>query len=250
MTRTGKIARLPHDLREQINRRIRDGHPGKDILDWLNSLPQVRALLQAEFENLPINLTNLGQWKNGGYRDWQIRQDALDFVNSLQEKDALGGKTLSATSTDNLIRWLTLQYAAATQSLDDAPDTLPGARWSRLREFANDIARLRRGDLSTERLRLQRELLALKQSNSEVQKEKQFWKWTKRRDVRQKLYPSPKRSSTDNLVANIDRLLALRKLAAAQTTTASQGQQGPSQPPVPAAPNEALPKPTKAIKTS
>ena len=52
MTRTGKIARLPNDLRDHLNRRLRDGEKGKTLLKWLNALPEVRALLAAESKPL------------------------------------------------------------------------------------------------------------------------------------------------------------------------------------------------------
>ena len=39
MARTGKIARLPDDIREQLNRRLNDGEKGKKLVMWLNSLP-------------------------------------------------------------------------------------------------------------------------------------------------------------------------------------------------------------------
>jgi hypothetical protein len=32
-----------------------------------------------------VNEVNLSDWKKGGYRDWQLRQDALEFVEELQE---------------------------------------------------------------------------------------------------------------------------------------------------------------------
>jgi hypothetical protein len=40
MTRNGKIARLPQEIREQVNRRLEDGEPGKQIAEWLNGLPE------------------------------------------------------------------------------------------------------------------------------------------------------------------------------------------------------------------
>ena len=79
MTRTGKIARLPNHIREIVNRRLHDGHPGRDILLWLNSLPEVAALVDARFLGNFVTPSNLSQWKNGGYRDWLVRQDALDL---------------------------------------------------------------------------------------------------------------------------------------------------------------------------
>ena len=39
-TRNGKIARLPLEIREQLNRRLDDGEQGQPDLDWLNALPE------------------------------------------------------------------------------------------------------------------------------------------------------------------------------------------------------------------
>ena len=49
MSRFGKIARLPLDIREQLNRRLQDGEIGKELVVWLNSVPEVQAVLKAEF---------------------------------------------------------------------------------------------------------------------------------------------------------------------------------------------------------
>ena len=53
MTRKGKIARLPQAIREQINRRLQNGEEGKQIAEWLNTLPEVIAVLSAEFDGQP-----------------------------------------------------------------------------------------------------------------------------------------------------------------------------------------------------
>ena len=45
MTRRGKIARLPQPIREQINQRLQNGEEGKQIAEWLNTLPEVRSLI-------------------------------------------------------------------------------------------------------------------------------------------------------------------------------------------------------------
>src|ERR1035441_1363007 len=80
MTRNGKIARLPQSIREQINRRLQDGRPGKQIVAWLNTLPEVAAVMAAKFDGKPINEPNLSHWRLGGYQDWEIQQDALEIV--------------------------------------------------------------------------------------------------------------------------------------------------------------------------
>ena len=80
MTRTGKIARLPRDLREQVNRRLDNGVEGKQIVEWLNTLPEVQSVIAAQFDGRPVNAPNLSHWKCGGYRDWLERREALDIT--------------------------------------------------------------------------------------------------------------------------------------------------------------------------
>ncbi|MGA3268466.1 MAG: hypothetical protein ABSE16_16780 [Verrucomicrobiota bacterium] len=50
LTRNGKIGRLPKTILEQLNRRLENGEIGRPLVAWLNSLPEVQALLAAEFE--------------------------------------------------------------------------------------------------------------------------------------------------------------------------------------------------------
>ena len=78
MTRNGKIARLPQSIREEINGRLQNGEEGKQITDWLNTLPKVKALMKAEFEGQPVSESNLSHWKLGGYADWEEQQAALE----------------------------------------------------------------------------------------------------------------------------------------------------------------------------
>ncbi len=42
MTGNGNIARLPRAIRDELNRRVDDGQTGKEILPWLNGLPEVK----------------------------------------------------------------------------------------------------------------------------------------------------------------------------------------------------------------
>src|SRR6266404_7582993 len=79
----GKIARLPHNLREQLNLKLHDGLPAKSILPWLNSLPEVKAILAADFDHRPISKQNLSEWKQGGFRDWLLQYHAAHFLQFL-----------------------------------------------------------------------------------------------------------------------------------------------------------------------
>ena len=49
MTRNGKIARLPRAIRDELNRRLDDGEPGVQLVNWLNGVPEVRDILRNEF---------------------------------------------------------------------------------------------------------------------------------------------------------------------------------------------------------
>ena len=143
MTRKSKIARLPNDIREQINSRLQDGEEGKSILTWLNSLPEVQTILADLFDGRPVNHANFSGWKLGGYRDWLLRQNALEFARNLQDK----GQTSDAA----LDRWVAIQYAAAAKALlTEAPD--PKTKWARLRELCSDFTLLRRAQLNAERI--------------------------------------------------------------------------------------------------
>ncbi len=73
-TRRGKIARLPLAVRQELNTRLRNGEPGKDLVLWLNSLPAVQEVLTAQFQGKPIAGCNLSRWRAGGYADWLLEQ--------------------------------------------------------------------------------------------------------------------------------------------------------------------------------
>jgi len=75
-------------------------------------------------------------------------------------------------------------------------ETDPDRKWNALRHFANDISRLRRSTLADDYLQIQRDWLALSQSNTADKKEKDFWKWTTRPDIAKKLFPEPRRGMT------------------------------------------------------
>jgi len=73
----GKIARLPHEVREELNERLLNGEEGQGLLDWLNGLPEVRAVLAEQFAGEAITAQNLSQYRQRGFRDWENQQEAL-----------------------------------------------------------------------------------------------------------------------------------------------------------------------------
>jgi hypothetical protein len=85
--RTGKIARLPQNLREELNRRLADGEEGNSLLAWLNALPEAQAVLAEHFGGRPITHSNLSDWRLGGWADWRLRQDAFALAGPLLKEE-------------------------------------------------------------------------------------------------------------------------------------------------------------------
>ena len=67
-TSIGKVGRLPRPVRDELNHRLREGEKGRKLVNWLNSLPEVQAVLKAEFNGKAVSEANLTAWKQGGYR--------------------------------------------------------------------------------------------------------------------------------------------------------------------------------------
>src|SRR5437867_2193566 len=199
----GKISRLLREIREQLNLRLQNDHDAKTLLDWLNALPEVQSVLAAEFEGRPISKQNLSEWKQHSFRDWQMRQSALQFAQNLDADSAALPQPLAGPLTDKLAHWVAPRYAAAPQApsaMDDDPET----ELRRLREFCGDIVALRRGDISAGRLGVAQGRLAVLQAETDAQKEKEFWTWTQRPDIQAKLYP---KRDPDQIRRDVVRML-------------------------------------------
>ena len=63
MARNGKIAKLPKELRAELNKRLDDNQAGPKLLDWLNARPETQQLVEQQFGAEPVNATNLSQWQ-------------------------------------------------------------------------------------------------------------------------------------------------------------------------------------------
>ena len=80
-TRTGKIARLPQTIRQQLNERLADGEPHQSLVAWLNDHGHVQDRLREFFDELrPITEQNLSDWRQGGFLDWQRHQESRGLV--------------------------------------------------------------------------------------------------------------------------------------------------------------------------
>ena len=164
VTRNGKVARLPCGVREEVNRRLRDGAQGKKLVAWLNGLPEVRTVLAAEFGGKPMNGQNLTEWRQGGYRDWLAQEEAREVAERLG-KEAVSAEAEGRPLTETLAGWVAARYAVATRRV---AETEGEEGWRLLREMCGDIVGLRRGDHSAQRLNLERERVATATCDAEM----------------------------------------------------------------------------------
>jgi hypothetical protein len=153
MSRIGKIARLPHDIREQLNRRLQDGQSGPEILHWVNELPPCRQMLAQKFGSRPIDENNLYEWRHGGYEEWLYHEDRRDLLQSrfehIAKLDAVGDGNQVAERLGVIVASelaLALNYLEGINDMND--------RWSRLREICKELSRFRRENCNHQRLRL------------------------------------------------------------------------------------------------
>ena len=154
MTRNGKIARLPHVVRELLNERIRDGENGAAILEWLNGLPEVQGIVAEQFGGVPITKQNLSEWRAGGHREWLREEDARNMVQKLMDRvDGVIATTDEADLGDCLSVSLSLELVRTTEALL-TEKTKPKERWRLLREILPHLAVLRRADHRAERVRI------------------------------------------------------------------------------------------------
>jgi hypothetical protein len=156
-THVGKIGRLSKDCREELGRRIEDGHSGRELVDWLNGLPDVQAVLREKFGGRDINETNLSAWRQSGHLNWLRRQEARGCLRELIEDsnrldDAAGdwmmGDRLGAVVAAEM-------NGLAMALLSQEPDLTK--RWKYFCEIHREVSRLRQDDDRAQRMVLQKE---------------------------------------------------------------------------------------------
>lgn len=160
MIRKGKIARLPRPIREQLNLRMQEGEQDRKIIEWLNTLAEVKVVLMREFKGNAINPPNLSHWRHGGYQEWQRQEEARDAIRQFGADAAELNRAGDGQLTDQLAVCLTARIAVALRDLaGDEEDASP--QFQRLRQLCADLVQLRKGDHDAQWLRIEREQLEL-----------------------------------------------------------------------------------------
>jgi hypothetical protein len=157
MSRTGKIARLPKELREQLNRRLDDQEPAAQLAEWLNARPEVQAVLKDQFAGRPISEQNVSDWRNGGFRDWQQFQVRREFFHqTLAETIELDKGLAYSSFLQDYSRFvmadLALAVKEATAQIED-----PVRRVECLALLASRLAQFRREESNAARTEMQTE---------------------------------------------------------------------------------------------
>jgi hypothetical protein len=188
MTRTGKIARLPHHIRDQLNRRLKNGEMGRLLVEWLNSLVEVQDALKRNFAGRPINEPNLTEWKQGGYREWDLQQGAMSQAGEL----AADAQELAAVAhgrmADHLNTVLTARYAVelAAWNGDGCDETR--RRLRALRELCHDVIMLQRGNQNAARVKIGQARLDRHRKKVAEDIAESFLNWIEYPEVRNCIY--------------------------------------------------------------
>jgi len=177
MTRTGKVARLPHEIRELLNQKLLDGIQGRQLVDWLNGLPEVQEVMIRDFDGRAISEQNLTEWKQGGFRQWFAQEEArlcsrVLAVDAGELTEAAGGSV-----ADHLATVIAAKYAVAIAGWDGEPDPVLEKTLRTLGEICRNLEELRRGDHSAARVRLEQARVTLAGSRVERHILEKFRDW-------------------------------------------------------------------------
>jgi len=174
---TGKVARLPVAIRQELNWRLFNGEEGRQLVAWLNGLPEVQTMLAAHFQGQPIGEMNLSRWKHGGYMAWCEQQVALMSVATVFEHSNDLQQAVKNGLTDRMRMVLAARLAREVQIMDSMSEG--DDKTKACREIIGTLSLLKRGEVQDERLRLEREKLAFRRQA----REEEVWQWTKRERI-------------------------------------------------------------------
>jgi hypothetical protein len=175
-THNGKIARLPRNIRDELNHRLENGETGGRIVAWLNALPAVQAVLAAEFGGGHANEQNLSNWRKGGYQDWLKQQERRNHVRELAANaEELAADAGGVEIGNHLSAVLVAELAASARDAL-AAITDPAERCVRQQEYLQTLARVRRQDYLAGQLAIERERRA-RERVKEQEKDEHQKKW-------------------------------------------------------------------------
>jgi hypothetical protein len=164
---------------------LQNGEPGKQLVQWLNGLPEVQAVLAAQFQGQPIVAQNLSRWKQGGYEEWEEEQRTVQAATTVFEEAAGLQDLAKAGLTERMTLVLTAKMAMEIKRLNSEKD---GEKKSKIwRELIGSLVLLRRGDLQGERILVEREKLGFRRELHQRDREAEFWQWIEKEEYRDQI---------------------------------------------------------------
>jgi hypothetical protein len=153
------IANLPPQIRDELNYRINDGDQGIELVEWLNSKPEVAEVVNKLFDGTPITEQNLSEWRKRGYQKWLAHRNFVDESNALS--DNTGDIAATGIDCDKLLLTLTAAYAEAIQNWIITPGEQMLYKLAVYKNLTNGVIALQRAELQKVRLEIARERLEL-----------------------------------------------------------------------------------------
>lgn len=180
MARTGKIARLPLWIRDELNRRLRGGGKARELAEWINSEPDAQVVLKALFAGRPVKEQNISQWRKGGYREWLAERAA--FEDGIQLCGRVGDvvRECKVPVTENLTAYLSAQYAMALKNA--AQQGAGSLDLKTLQAVCSDVVALRRRDQEAQWLDLEVKRQKLEGQRQDFYEEHSLIRWRERLD--------------------------------------------------------------------
>ena len=157
--RSLNIANLPAEIRDELNYLINDGDPGNELVEWLNSKPEVAEVVTELFDGTPISEQNLSEWRKRGYQKWLAYRNFVDESNALS--DNTEGIAETGIDCDKLLLTLTAAYAEVIQNWIITPSEQMTYKLAVYKNLTNGVIALRRAEIQKVRLEIDRERLEL-----------------------------------------------------------------------------------------
>jgi hypothetical protein len=183
MNRNGKIARLPADLLRELNQRLDRNEDGGNLLNWLNTSPEVRTVVDQDFNGAAITKQNLHEWREGGFAEWRARRECFDQARDLAGDADDFTRSLPGRLADRLATVLTARYAALLHHWDGEVTDELQKKLRVLHGLCRDVTCLRRGEHSAAQLALQEGWLEQEREKTEEEVVAKFEEWSKNVEV-------------------------------------------------------------------
>lgn len=174
MAGQGKISRLPHALREQVNQRLLNNESASTILAWLNPQPEAIRTWDDYFQGAPATPQNLSEWKGGGYKRWREEHQKVEQTKSLAayaaQQAAAGGQLsagLQAILAGHIMEGFEVLIHAAADDGQTADDPV-----KRIASLGGVVAAMRNADTAAERVDLEKRKTTQKDQALQLAREK------------------------------------------------------------------------------